>query len=69
LLQNSPQAMKKTKQLIKHVSRGAIDQPMRDYTVNLIASIRVSDEGQEGLGSFLDKRKPSWINKTVKGEE
>ena len=69
LLQNSPQAMGKTKQLIKHVSRGTIDQPMRDYTVNLIASIRVSDEGQEGLGSFLDKRKPSWINKTVKGEE
>jgi methylglutaconyl-CoA hydratase len=36
---------------------------MRDYTVNLIASIRVSDEGQEGLNSFLDKRKPNWIKK------
>ena len=62
LLQNSPQAMNKTKALIKHVSRGDIDNDMRDYTVNLIASIRVSDEGQEGLASFLDKRKPNWAN-------
>ncbi|HET7299630.1 MAG TPA: enoyl-CoA hydratase/isomerase family protein [Oleiagrimonas sp.] len=27
----------------------------------LIARIRVSDEGQEGLTAFLDKRKPNWI--------
>ncbi len=60
LLQNSPQAMDKTKQLIKAVSRGEIDQAKRDYTVNLIAAIRVSDEGQEGLSSFLEKRKASW---------
>ena len=26
----------------------------------LIARLRVSDEGQEGLGAFLDKRKPRW---------
>lgn len=61
LLLNSPHAMAKTKQLIKQVSRGDIDKPMRDYTVNLIASIRVSNEGQEGLSSFLEKREPSWV--------
>ena len=55
--------MGKTKALIKQVARGDIDQSMRDYTVNLIASIRVSDEGQEGLGSFLEKRKPKWLQK------
>ncbi len=48
LLNNSPQAIDKTKQLIQTVSRGDIDENMRDYTVNLIASIRVSSEGQEG---------------------
>ena len=69
LLQNSPQAMEKTKQLIKTVSRGAINQDMRDYTVNLIASIRVSQEGQEGLGSFLEKRQPSWIAQNQTGEK
>jgi methylglutaconyl-CoA hydratase len=63
LLQNSPQAMGRTKELIKQVSRGEINQTMRDYTVNLIASIRVSDEGQEGLTSFLEKRKPGWVNR------
>lgn len=63
LLLNSPQAMNKTKQLIKAVSRGEINNAMRDYTVNLIASIRVSEEGQEGLASFLEKRKPSWVEK------
>jgi methylglutaconyl-CoA hydratase len=63
LLNNSPQAMRLTKKLIREVSRGEINQSMRSYTVNLIASIRVSDEGQEGLISFLDKRKPNWIKK------
>ena len=61
LLQNSPQAITKTKQLIKTVSRGELDQAKRDYTINLIASIRVSEEGQEGLSSFLEKRKASWV--------
>ena len=27
----------------------------------LIARLRVSKEGQEGLSAFLDKRKPNWI--------
>ncbi|MEH6347358.1 MAG: enoyl-CoA hydratase/isomerase family protein [Bermanella sp.] len=60
LLQNSPQAINKTKQLIQNVSRGEINEDMRDYTVNLIASIRVSEQGQEGLSSFLEKRKANW---------
>jgi methylglutaconyl-CoA hydratase len=61
LLLNSPQAMAKTKLLIKEVSRGDINNNMRDYTVNLIASIRVSEEGQEGLASFLEKRQANWV--------
>ena len=60
VLQNSPQAINKTKQLIQTVCRGEIDENMRDYTVNLIASIRVSEQGQEGLSSFLEKRKANW---------
>ncbi len=60
LLQNSPQALNKTKQLIRQVSRGEVNQDMRDETVSLIAGIRVSDEGQEGLTSFLEKRPANW---------
>jgi len=57
---NSPQAMSKTKKLIERVARGAIDDDMRAYTVNLIAAIRVSEQGQEGLSAFLEKRSPNW---------
>jgi methylglutaconyl-CoA hydratase len=32
------------------------------YTAKMIAEIRQSDEGQEGMNSFLEKRKPNWIN-------
>jgi 1,4-dihydroxy-2-naphthoyl-CoA synthase len=33
---------------------------MRDYTTTLIARCRAGDEGREGLGAFLEKRKPWW---------
>jgi methylglutaconyl-CoA hydratase len=69
ILQNSPQAMSKTKQLIKEVSRSEINPDMRDYTVNLIASIRVSEEGQEGLASFLEKRQPNWTQSSTETKE
>jgi methylglutaconyl-CoA hydratase len=29
----------------------------------LIAELRVGEEGQEGLGAFLEKRKPYWRNR------
>jgi len=32
-----------------------------DYTSRLIAELRASKEGQEGMASFLEKRKPNWI--------
>ena len=32
----------------------------RKYTAETIAALRVSTEGQEGLRSFLEKRKPNW---------
>jgi methylglutaconyl-CoA hydratase len=32
-----------------------------DYTAGMIADIRASDEGQEGMAAFLNKRKPNWV--------
>ena len=34
---------------------------MQRYTVERIADIRISAEGQEGMRAFLEKRKPYWI--------
>jgi methylglutaconyl-CoA hydratase len=33
---------------------------LRRRTAELIAQLRVSDEGQEGLAAFLDRRRPTW---------
>jgi methylglutaconyl-CoA hydratase len=60
LLANSPAAVKKAKDLAFRVSKGVIDQEMIDDTSKRIAEIRVSEEGQEGLTAFLEKRKPRW---------
>ena len=60
LLQNSPAALTAAKSLIKAVSQKPIDKAVIDDTSRRIAEIRVSEEGQEGLTAFLDKRKPNW---------
>ncbi|WP_271407904.1 gamma-carboxygeranoyl-CoA hydratase [Pseudomonas sp. Q1-7] len=60
LLQNSPQAMSVSKDLLREVGSGALSPNLRRYTESAIARIRVSPEGQEGLRAFLEKRKPSW---------
>ncbi len=57
---NGPLAMAAAKQLARDVSRGVVDAAMMDDTSRRIADIRVSPEGQDGIGAFLEKRKPSW---------
>lgn len=59
--ENGPTAVRKTKKLIREIS--AINsQSFKELTTNLIAELRVSEEGQEGIKSFLENRKPSWKN-------
>lgn len=54
-----PVAVRETKKLLRElVSLNGVDSSLR--TTSLIAQLRVSPEGQEGLRSFLEKRKPSW---------
>ena len=60
LLANGPQAMAEVKAMLASVSGRRIDDDLAHETAALIARIRVSDEGREGLASFLEKRKPDW---------
>jgi len=58
---SAPEAVKKTKLLIKEILGKNIDESI-DYTSKLIAKLRASDEGQEGMAAFLEKRNPKWNN-------
>lgn len=60
LLQNGPEALKAVNSLLHELQPLEINQAMIDKTVQRIANIRVSPEGQEGLKAFLEKRKPRW---------
>jgi methylglutaconyl-CoA hydratase len=61
VLSNGPEAVAAAKQLISKVSGEAIDSTLIGHTCEVIAGIRVSTQGQEGLSAFLDKRKPNWL--------
>ncbi len=61
LVQNGPGAMKACKQLVHDVAGHDISAGLIERTALAIADIRVSDEGREGVQSFLQKRKPGWL--------
>jgi methylglutaconyl-CoA hydratase len=61
ILKNGPVAVQQAKMLASYVSGKEIDEELIDYTSDQIANIRISDEGQEGLSAFLNKRAAKWI--------
>ena len=61
IVANGPAAVKACKQLVKHVAARPITAELRADTARRIADIRASDEGKEGVQSFLAKRKPTWL--------
>jgi len=60
LLTNSPAAMQAAKSLIHSVTNHEINDSLIAETSQQIAAIRVSNEAQEGLDAFLNKRQPDW---------
>ncbi|OYX65825.1 MAG: enoyl-CoA hydratase [Sphingomonadales bacterium 32-64-17] len=60
LTQNAPGAMGEAKRLVRDVAGRHIDHGLMEETAKRIARARVSDEGQEGVRAFLDKRAPRW---------
>ena len=61
LAQASPQAVRAAKQLVQTVAGQAISPELVRATVQGIADIRVSEQGQEGVAAFLQKRPPAWL--------
>jgi methylglutaconyl-CoA hydratase len=62
LLQAAPGAIAQCKKLIRDISSSTQStSEMRNDTSKRIASQRASEEGQEGLRAFLEKRNPNWL--------
>ena len=66
LLKAGPLAAAGAKSLITRVIATSDGEAQDQANAALIAGLRVSPEGQEGLSAFLDKRTPSWANKEEK---
>jgi methylglutaconyl-CoA hydratase len=60
LLKAGPLAAAGAKSLVAHMARETDPQRQDQSNAALIASLRVSPEGQEGLAAFLEKRAPGW---------
>jgi methylglutaconyl-CoA hydratase len=61
LLQAGPRALAEAKALLRLVA-GRPAEDVRADTIERIARVRASAEGQEGLRAFLEKRKPDWVD-------
>jgi methylglutaconyl-CoA hydratase len=62
LVSNSPNAVQQAKVLVRDIAGRPVDNALLADTAARIAAIRASQEGREGVASFLEKRKPSWLN-------
>jgi methylglutaconyl-CoA hydratase len=61
LAANGPAAVRACKRLVQDVAGHPITPELRDDTARRIADIRASAEGREGVQSFLNKSRPSWL--------
>ncbi len=58
---SGPEAMAQGKRLLFEICNNMTLEEAYDFTARMIADIRASAEGQEGMAAFLEKRKPNWI--------
>jgi methylglutaconyl-CoA hydratase len=62
LANNSPNAVREAKKLVREVAGRDVTEALLEDTAERIAAIRASLEGREGVASFLEKRRPSWLD-------
>jgi methylglutaconyl-CoA hydratase len=59
LCSGGPQALATCKAMIAKVRHAQLDEA-GPYTAEVIAKLRMSEEGQEGMIAFLERREPAW---------
>ena len=64
LVAGSPAAHAATKDLIRSVAGQRLAPDLIKDTATRIAAARASEEGKEGMRSFLEKRKPAWVKES-----
>ena len=62
LLRNGPEAMKGIKRMFREQHLDQHPDQLIESTSQLIAEYRVSEEGQEGIRAFFEKRQPRWTD-------
>jgi methylglutaconyl-CoA hydratase len=65
MAKNSPSALRQTKALVNRLGNSLvpISEEVQEYCARLIAEARKSEDGQEGVNAFFDKRKANWNDK------
>ncbi len=61
LLVGGPKAQAAAKQLIRSLVHRAVDDVVIEETAQCIAHLRATPEAKEGIGAFLEKRQPNWL--------
>ncbi len=61
LMLTSQHAVGEAKRLVRDLTARTINDALVADTAKRIADIRTSQDGREGVRSFLDKRKPRWV--------
>jgi methylglutaconyl-CoA hydratase len=62
LLKSSPHAIAECKSLINIFSEKMTQKKMIDKTVKSITTMKLSEEGREGVSAYFEKRIPKWMN-------
>jgi methylglutaconyl-CoA hydratase len=60
LVTSGPEALRMSKSLVQNLDGMDLDDA-GPYTAEMIARLRISDEAQEGMAAFFEKRPPRWL--------
>ncbi|MEI7672315.1 MAG: enoyl-CoA hydratase/isomerase family protein [Deltaproteobacteria bacterium] len=66
LLQGGPVAQALSKEWVRTVAGAPITPDLINESATRLATVRASEEGREGIRSFIEKRVPAWLGKLKK---